>query len=97
MRRTAMLYLRRSAVGFPPWRPGFDLNSRHVGYVMEEMALGRDLPEYFGFFCQFSFYQLQCPHNIYTLHTRKATGILQKYITCGAKKGNYTGFVFRIE
>jgi hypothetical protein len=34
-------------------------------------------------------------HNIYKLHTRKATGISQKYNTCGAKRE--TTLVFFLE
>jgi hypothetical protein len=34
-----------------PWRPGFDLSSLHVGFVVDKVALGQVFfsPEYFGF------------------------------------------------
>jgi hypothetical protein len=32
--------------------------SGHVGFVVDEVALGQDFSEYFGFPCQFSFHLL---------------------------------------
>jgi hypothetical protein len=41
--------LRRLVAGFPPWRPRFESRSAHVGFVVEKVALGQVLSEYFGF------------------------------------------------
>jgi hypothetical protein len=49
--------LRRLVAGFPP-RPGFQLRSCHVGFVVNKMALGQVFSEYLGFLCQFSFHRL---------------------------------------
>jgi hypothetical protein len=56
----------RLVAGFPPWRPGFDPSSGHVGLVVDKVALGQVFSEYFGFPCQFSFHRL--------LHTHLASG-----------------------
>jgi hypothetical protein len=48
--------------GFPPQRP----RSGHVGFVVNEMALGQVFSVCFGFPCQFSFHQL--------LHTHLSSG-----------------------
>jgi hypothetical protein len=45
--------LRRLVPGFPPQQPGFSPSSRHVGFVVDKMALGQVSSEYFGFLCQF--------------------------------------------
>jgi hypothetical protein len=42
----------RLVAGFPPRRPGFVLNSDHVGFVLDKAALGLVFSEYFGFHCQ---------------------------------------------
>jgi hypothetical protein len=42
--------------GFPPRRPGLDLRSGHVGFVVDKVALGQVFSEYFGFPCQSSFH-----------------------------------------
>jgi hypothetical protein len=34
-------WLRRLAAGLPPRRPGFDLGSVHVGFVVDKVALGQ--------------------------------------------------------
>jgi hypothetical protein len=44
--------------GFPPRLPGFELGSGHVGFVVDEVALGQVFSEYFCFPCQFSFHQV---------------------------------------
>jgi hypothetical protein len=43
-------------------RPGFELVSGDVGFVVDEVALGQVLSEYFGFRCQFSFHSLVHNH-----------------------------------
>jgi hypothetical protein len=61
--RQAASFLRRLVAGFSPRRrPEFEPGSGHVGYMMDKVALGQVLSEYFGFPCQCSFYQLL--HNI---------------------------------
>jgi hypothetical protein len=47
--------------GFPPWRPGF-ASGQHVGFVVDNAALGQVFSEYFGFLCQ-SFHQFLHYHN----------------------------------
>jgi hypothetical protein len=49
--------LRRLVAGFPPRWPGFDSKSGHVRFVVDKVALGKIFLEYFGFPCQFSFFQ----------------------------------------
>jgi hypothetical protein len=48
-------YLRWLVAGFPPRRPGFDLRSGHVGFVVDKVAFRQVSFEYFGFPCQFTF------------------------------------------
>jgi hypothetical protein len=45
-------YLRQLVAGFPPRRTGFEPRSDHVGFVVNEAALGQVFSEYFGFPCQ---------------------------------------------
>jgi hypothetical protein len=52
----------RLVAGFPPRRPGFDLSSGHVGFVVDKVTLGQVLSEYFDFPCQFSFHRLLHTH-----------------------------------
>jgi hypothetical protein len=54
----AVPWLRRLVAGLSPRRPGFDLRSVHVGFVVDKVALGRFFPEYFGFLLSVSF--LRC-------------------------------------
>jgi hypothetical protein len=54
--------LRRLVTGFPLRRPGFDLRSVHVGFVVEEVSLGQVFSEYLGFPGQFLFHQLLNSH-----------------------------------
>jgi hypothetical protein len=50
----AMPWLRRLAAGLPPWRPGFDPGSVHVGFVVDKVALGQVFPPSSSVFpCQF--------------------------------------------
>jgi hypothetical protein len=49
---------------FPPWRPGLDPRSSHVGFVVEKVTLGQVFSEYFGFGCQFSFHRLLHTHHL---------------------------------
>jgi hypothetical protein len=55
-------YLKRLVAGFPPWRPGFDLGSGQVGFVVDRVVLGQVFSEYFGVPCQSSFLQLLHNH-----------------------------------
>jgi hypothetical protein len=43
---------------------GFDPRLVHVGFVVDEVALGQVCSEYFGFPCQFSFHRLLHTHNL---------------------------------
>jgi hypothetical protein len=36
-RTMAVPYFERLVAGFPPWRPGFELRSRHVGFVVDKV------------------------------------------------------------
>jgi hypothetical protein len=47
--------------GFPPRRPGFAYG-QHVGFVVDNAALGQVFSEYFGFPCQ-SFHRFPHYHN----------------------------------
>jgi hypothetical protein len=53
----------RLIAGFPPRRPGFKTGSSHVGFVVDKVALGQVLSEYFGFPCQSSFHQVLHNHH----------------------------------
>jgi hypothetical protein len=59
-----MPYLRQFVTGFPPQWPRFDPRSIHVGFVVNEVALGKVSSEYFSFPSQFSFHQMDSvsPH-----------------------------------
>jgi hypothetical protein len=58
----------------PPWRPGFDLRSSHVGFVVDRVALGQVSSEYFRFPCQSPFYQLLHNHH----HLSSGAGTIGK-------------------
>jgi hypothetical protein len=45
----AVPWLRRLAAGLPPWRPGFDPGSVHVGFVVDKVALGQVFPRVLRF------------------------------------------------
>jgi hypothetical protein len=57
------LQLRRLIAGFPPWQPGFDPRSGYVGFMVDKVALGQVLFEYFGFPCRFLFRRLLHTHH----------------------------------
>jgi hypothetical protein len=48
--------------GVSPWRPGFELGSGHLGFVVNKVALRRVFSDYFGFPLQ-SFYWLLNTHH----------------------------------
>jgi hypothetical protein len=50
-------------VGFPSRRPGFESGLGHVGFVVDEVALGQVFSEYFGFPFKFSFHRLLHIHH----------------------------------
>jgi hypothetical protein len=58
--------IAQAATGFPLWWPKFNPRSGHVGFVVDIVALGQVLSEYFGFPCQFSFHKM--------LHTYLSSG-----------------------
>jgi hypothetical protein len=60
--------------GFSPRRSGFEPSSRHVGFVVEKLALVHVFSEYFDFPCQFSFHRLTL---LYLLH-------IHHYLSSGA-------------
>jgi hypothetical protein len=43
--------------GFPPWRPMFSPRPVHVGFVVDEVAMGQIFYEYFSFPLTLSFHQ----------------------------------------
>jgi hypothetical protein len=43
----AVTQLRPLVAGFPPWRPGLEPRSRHVAFVVENVALGQVLYDYY--------------------------------------------------
>jgi hypothetical protein len=55
--------VRRLVAGFPQRMPVFELRSDHVGFVVDEVALGKVFSEYFGFPCQVSFHRLLHIHH----------------------------------
>jgi hypothetical protein len=57
-----MPQLRRLVAGFAPLQLGFKHGSGHVGFVVDEVALGQVFSE-FGFPCQSSFHQLLHSHH----------------------------------
>jgi hypothetical protein len=59
----AVPYIRPLVAGFPPRRPGLEPRSGHVRFVVDKVALGEVLSEYFGFPCQFSSYRLLHIHH----------------------------------
>jgi hypothetical protein len=50
--------LRRLVAGFSQRRPRIDPKSGHVGFVVDELPLGRVFSEYSAFPCQFTFHWL---------------------------------------
>jgi hypothetical protein len=48
----------------PPWWPGLDPRSSHVGFVVHKVVLGQVFSENFGFSYQFSFYRLLHTHHL---------------------------------
>jgi hypothetical protein len=59
--RAAPLF-KRLVAGFPPRRPGFHPGSGQVGFVVDKVAQGQVISEYFAFPCQSSFHQLLHNH-----------------------------------
>jgi hypothetical protein len=57
------LPLRRLVAGFPPRRPWFEARLSHVGFVVDEVALGQVFSEYFGFPYKFSYHRLLHIHH----------------------------------
>jgi hypothetical protein len=49
--------------GFPPRLPGFEPWTRHVGYVVDKVALGQVFSDYFDFPCQFLFHRMLHIHH----------------------------------
>jgi hypothetical protein len=62
---------RRLVAGFPRQLPEFEPRSGHVKFVVDEVALGQDLSEYFTFPCEFSFQSL-----LYTHYLISGAGIM---------------------
>jgi hypothetical protein len=54
--------VNRLVAGFPPRRPGCNLGSGQVGFVVDKVAPGQVFSEYFGFPCH-SFHKILHPHN----------------------------------
>jgi hypothetical protein len=50
--RCGLIIARLSFAGFPPLRPGFELGSCHVGFVVDKLALEQGFSEYFNFRCE---------------------------------------------
>jgi hypothetical protein len=62
-RNLAAPYLKRLVAGFPTRRPGFELGSGQIGFVVDKVALGQVFSEYFGFPFQSLFHQILHHHN----------------------------------
>jgi hypothetical protein len=61
---TPVPQLRRLVAGFPPRRPGFELRSDHMGFVVDEVTTGQVFSEYFDFPCKFSCHQMLHAHHL---------------------------------
>jgi hypothetical protein len=68
---------RRSVVGFPPRRLGFELGSVLVGFVVDKAALEQVLSKYFGFPCQLLFNRLLYNHHY---HLSSGAGIIGQIV-----------------
>jgi hypothetical protein len=55
--------LPSSAEIFPPCWLEFEPRARHVGFVVDKVALGQVFSEYLGFPCQLSFHRLLHTHH----------------------------------
>jgi hypothetical protein len=54
---TGRVWFRRLVAALSPRRPVFDPTPVNVVYVEDEVALGQDLPQYFGLPLSLSFHQ----------------------------------------
>jgi hypothetical protein len=54
---------------------GFEPRSGHVGFMVDEVALGQVFSEYFGFPCEFSFHQL-----FHTRHLSSGAGTIGQLV-----------------
>jgi hypothetical protein len=60
----AVPYFRRLVAGFTPRRPGFELWSCYVGFVVDKTPLRQDSSEYFGFPFQTFHWLLHAHHHL---------------------------------
>jgi hypothetical protein len=60
----AVPWFRRLGAGFPPRRPGLELRSGHVVFVVDKVALRQVFSEYYRFPCQFSFHRWLYTHHL---------------------------------
>jgi hypothetical protein len=60
----AVSQLRRLAPGLLPRRPWFETRSNDMGFVVDKLALGQVLSQYFCLPCQFSFRRLLQTHHL---------------------------------
>jgi hypothetical protein len=61
---------------FPPRRPGLEPRSGHVGFVVDEVALGQVFSEYFGLPYVFGFHRLLHNHH----HLLSAVGTVGQLV-----------------
>jgi hypothetical protein len=70
--------------------PGFDPGSVHVGFVVDKVALGQVLPQYFGFPLSVSFHRCSI-----TRENEKIiifiSGFHKKLLGCGASVASAAG------
>jgi hypothetical protein len=83
--------LRRLVAGLSPRRPGFDPRSVHVGFVVDQVALGQDFPRVLRF-SPVSFF----PPVLHYTEKRKTliifiTGLHNKPQVCGASVASAAG------
>jgi hypothetical protein len=78
------------------WRPGFEPISNHMGFVVDEVALGQVLSENIGFPCKLSLYQMLHTHLSYgtciigqLLPTYQVNSVLLHYTPRNIKKYIY--------
>jgi hypothetical protein len=66
--------------GFLPRRPGFEPGWSHVGFIVDEMALGHVFSQYFGFRSQWFHWLLHTHHHHHHHHPSSGTGTVGQIV-----------------
>jgi hypothetical protein len=91
MLQWAVPWLRRLVVGLSPRRSEFNPGSVHVGFVVDKVALGQVLPEYFSFPLSASFHQWSITRRNEKKLIIFITGLHNKPQGCGASVASAAG------